>query len=786
VSRRLEPLLVTGLIVPGFVLSALLCLYLLLPVPAGFLRGDEHAALTIEDRNGVPLREVRSSRYGVCHWVRLDEVNPEFVSALVLREDRRFYSHPGVDLLAMARSVRDAVKAGHVVSGGSTITQQLVRNLYPPRRRTVAAKVWEMVEAVRLELHLSKRQILEAYVNRVPFGNQTYGVEAASRLYFNRSPAELSLAQSCVLAVLPGQPVMNEPFRHYCRSVRLGRGLLERLRASGSIDFPACERAVAESVVTAPARHLFRAPHFSDYVLAELERQGVHSGGRVRTTLDYRTQQRCEELLFRQVSALASHHVTNGAVVVLDRRTGAVRAMVGSTDYFAPDAGQVNAALSQRQPGSAIKPFAYACGFERKMTPATILADVPFHFVEPGGDYSPSNYDRKYHGPVSCRTALACSYNIPAVRMTAYVGPDELLEHLRRCGMSRLDRRSSKYGLALGLGVADVTLLELTNAYRVLANLGRFSTTRALESFTGNDGSVKTFAAAESREVFSPVASWLVTDILSDDQARAPAFGEFSCLALPFPCAVKTGTSKDYRDNLTLGYTLDYVVGVWLGNFDNSAMHRVSGITGAGPLFRDIMLSLHEREPGQFTRPDGLMEVAVCPQSGRRPGRFCPNGVVECVQEWNADFETCAVHRLVRVDRRTGMQAGPDCPLDAVDEQVVEVWPPEFRPWMESEGRWFDLPALASTTTDSLAVLFPDDGDVFKIDPDLNRDFQSIALRALVPAGCAEVSWSLDGRSMGKVGPPFTLLWNLAPGRHEVRVETAGSASEPVSFLVIP
>ncbi len=784
--HRALSILVVVLVLPALVLSSLITLYLLLPVPARFLRGDEHAALTIEDRSGMPLREVRSSRYGVCHWVSLDEVSPQFVQALVLREDKRFYQHPGVDPLALARSVRDAVKAGRVVSGGSTITQQLVRNLYPPRRRTVGAKLWEMVEAVRLELHLSKRQILEAYVNRVPFGNQTYGVEAASRLYFNRAPSELSLAQSSVLAVLPGQPVLNEPFRHHGRSVRLGRRLLGQMKAHGLIDEPEFERAAAESIATARVRHLFRAPHFGDYVLAELERQRVKSGGRVRTTLDYRLQQRCEELLDRQVRALVSHHVTNGAVVVLDRRTGAVRAMVGSADYFAADAGQVNAALSQRQPGSAIKPFAYACGFERKMTPATILADVPFHFVEPGGDYSPSNYDRKYHGPVSCRTALACSYNIPAVRMTAYVSPEALLEHLRECGLTRLDRRSSKYGLALGLGVADVTLLELTNAYRVLANPGRFTGTRALDSFTGNDGAVRTFEQVESREVFSPVACWLVTDILSDDQARAPAFGEFSCLALPFPCAVKTGTSKDYRDNWTIGYTTEFVVGIWLGNFDNSAMHRVSGITGAGPLFRDVMLCLHEREPAGFVRPEGTVDVAVCPQSGRHPGRFCPNNVTECVQEWNVDGETCAVHRLVRVDRRTGAQAGPDCPSDAVTEEVVEVWPPEFRPWMESEGRWFDLPAPASTPGESLAVLFPDDGDVFKIDPDLNRDFQSIALRALVPEGCAEVSWNLDGRRMGSVGPPFTLLWNLAPGRHEVKVETAGTASEPVSFLVIP
>ncbi len=753
---------------PAAVLVAL-ATYFALPLPAAFVRGDEFCTLAVADRNGVLLREVRSSRCGVAHWVALEQMSPWLGRAAVAAEDKRFYRHPGVDVVALGRALLSNLRARRIVSGGSTITQQLVRNIYLAPRRTVPVKFAETLEALRLELHLSKDDILEAYLNRVAFGNRTYGVDAASRLYFDRRCSELSLAQSCFLVSIPRAPAHYDPYRFYKRTRRRQLRILRTLLKQGGIDELEYETAVAESIIPAEPGSRFRAPHFVDYVLAQLEHRDVRGAGQVRTTLDWPVQQECEDLLKNQLARLQRNHATNGAVLVMDRTTGDVVAMVGSRGYFDPDAGQVNACLSLRQPGSAIKPFVYAAAFERGISPATILPDIPHFFTERGGDYTPANYDRKFHGPVSARTALGCSYNVPAVRVAEEIGPELLLATLRRVGMTSLDKDATHYGLALALGVGDVPLLQLVNAYRVLANSGEFAPARVIRSARDNRGDDIPLSREGPVRVLSPVAVFLVTNILSDNDARAPAFGEFSCLCLGFPCAVKTGTSKDFRDNWAVGYTNDYVAGVWVGNFDGSPMHRVSGVTGAGPLLRDVMLALHDVEPGGFTEPEGIVRCRVCPKSGLLPGPHCPNSVVELFAGENAPHETCDVHQLVTADR------------------VIEVYPPAYWAWMEQNG--LELPPVRSrehAARTGPAVLFPDRGDVFKIDPDVARESQSILLKAVVPAGEDEATWVMDGKELARVDRPFTLFWGLEPGRHRVRVKAGGSASEEVGFLVMP
>ncbi len=762
--------------------------YFLVPPSAAFVRGDRYCSLTVLDRTGVLLREVRSSRCGVPHWVSLDQVSPWLKQAVVVAEDKRFFRHRGVDPVALVRALVSNIRAGRIVSGGSTITQQLVRNLYLSQSRTLMVKLAETLEALRLELHLSKERVLEAYLNRVGFGNQVYGIDAAARLYFDRNPKELSLAQSCFLGAILRAPTYYNPYHHYGRALRRQHRILEMMRSRGLISRLEYETAVGESIVLIPHRGRFRAPHFVDMVLAELGRQGMdRAGGRVRTSLDWSVQQQCEELLENQLSRLRSNHATNGALVVLERSTGNVVAVVGSRNYFDPDGGQVNASLSPRQTGSAIKPFAYAAAFEHGMTPATILPDIPHYFMEQGGDYTPSNYDRKFHGPVSARVALGCSYNVPAVRVVEQIGPELLLDVLRKAGMKSLVQDACHYGLALGLGVGDVPLLELVNGYRVLANYGEYTPVRSILSVRDNRGDEILLKQDAAVRVFSPQAAYLVTSILADNEARASAFGQFSCLCLGFPCAVKTGTSKDYRDNWTLGYTSDYVVGVWIGNFDGSPMHRVSGVTGAGPLFRDIMLALHKSCPADFPEPEGIVRCHVCPKSGALTGPHCPNSVVEVFLAGSEPVETCGVHVLVRIDRDTGEPATDRTEPARVVEQVMEVYPSEYWAWMEQNGLPLPLvPRHAEDRRKGLAVLFPDRGDVFKIDPDVSREFQSILLKASVPEGTTEATWMLDGKNLARVEPPFTLFWDLEPGQHRVSVKTGAQASEEVSFLVIP
>ncbi len=764
---------------PAVVLS-----FLLRPVPRDFLRGDRLATLVITDRNGIVLREIPSSRHGTAYWTPLGETGPWLGPAVIAAEDHRFRSHFGIDPVAVARSVVLNLRRGRVVAGGSTITQQLARNLAGARRRTLPAKLAEAALALRLELHLSKDEILEAYLNRVCFGNQAYGVGAAARLYFDRPPSELSLAQSCLLAAIPRSPVGYDPLRQPAAGRRRQRWILAKLRDRQFISEEQLAAALAESIVLAPRSRRFRAPHFTDAVVTRATREERKSLRALQTTLDWRIQATCEALLEGQLVRLAPCNATNGAVVVLDRRGGDILAMVGSRDYLAADGGQVNAALARRQPGSALKPFVYALAFEHGAGPATALLDVPHHFAEPGGDYAPRNCDREFRGLVSARTALACSYNIPAVRLADQYGVEALLGLLRASGFSSLDRSATHYGRALVLGTGEVTLLELVNAYRMLANCGCFSPARWL---AGPD-------TAERRRALSPAGAYLVTDILRDDGARTGAFGQFSCLALPFDCAVKTGTSKDCRDNWAIGYTDQFVVGVWVGNFNGTPMRGATGVTGAGPLLRDVMLSLHATEPARMAEPEGVRRVRVCPVSGHRPVPACPADVEELFAAGSEPRETCSMHRVVVSDRRTGRRAGVSTPEWARAEKAVMVPPPELRAWLadvESEpgaGHWGgeeDGEAGDAEAAGRPAVLFPDDGDVFKIDPDVCRSVQAVRLRAAVPLPDTELTWYLDGRVLARARADEPVFWELEPGRHRLAVQAGGELSQPVRFVVL-
>lgn len=752
--------------------ALLLLLFIAIPVPRQFLRGDRLATLVITDRSGVVMREVPSSENGTAYWTRLDETGPWLGPALIAAEDRRFRRHLGIDPLAVARSLLLNVKRGRVVAGGSTITQQLCRNLFGARDRRLSTKLAEGVAALRLELHLSKDEILEAYLNRACFGNQCYGVGAAARLYFDRSPAELSLAQSCLLAAIPRSPAGYDPLRQGAAALRRQRWILDALLEQGRVSQGQHDAAVAESIAFVPRSRRFRAPHFTDMVLSGLDRRD-RAGARVlRTTLEWRAQSACEALLEGQLQRLAGSNAGNGAVVVLDRRSGNVLALAGSRDYFSPDGGQFNAALARRQPGSALKPFVYGLAFEHGAGPATVLADLPHHFAEPGGDYAPRNYDRDFHGLVSARTALACSYNIPAVRLAEAYGAEALLGLLKSAGIASLDKPASHYGLALALGVGEVTLLELTNAYRTLANGGRYSGVRLVQ---GRD-------TTEPRDVLGPAAAFLVTDVLRDNEARSAAFGRFSCLALPFDCAVKTGTSKDCRDNWAVGYTDQFVVGVWVGNFDNSPMRGATGVTGAGPLLRDVMLSLHGTEPRQLAQPTGIVHCAVCPQSGLMPGPACPVEVEELFVAGSEPRDTCAMHRVLAVDRRNGCVADEDTPDWARVERSVFVPPPELQAWL---GSGEEVAGSRAGRVGRLRVIFPDDGDVFRIDPDVSRASQAVRFRAAIAGPTAEVTWLLDGHEFVRSDAAVPVFWPLEPGRHRLAVRAGQQTSTPVEFTVL-
>lgn len=740
--------------------AGLLAASLYLPYPAAKLDPGAVISLRILDRSGALLREVLSDEGGRCRWLGLEGMSPYLVRATLAAEDRDFFLHGGVRLPSVVRALVQNVRRGSVVSGASTITQQVVRNI-ERKPRTFPVKLVEAWLAVRLEHTLSKTDILVQYLNRVPYGNGTFGVEAASRLYFDKPCRQLGLAEAAFLAGLPRAPAASNPYRNLRAALERKTVVLRRMARAGLITAAECGRADTEPLSVVPVTDRFRAPHFSDLVLEALGPRARYGSRAVRTTLDLGLQKKIEVLLKRRVDSLRDRGISNGAAVVMDNATGDILALAGSADYFAEaDSGQVNGALALRQPGSALKPFTYALAIERGLTAASIIEDTPDAFPALDGSYEPRNYDRKYHGPTRLRSALASSYNVPAVAVLEALGPDLLYYRLRALGFDSLEKPPGYYGLGLTLGNGEVRLIELVRAYAALASGGRFRRERTVLGQTDRDGRETAFGPGAVVDVLSPGAAYVVTHILSDPDARIPTFGYDSPIRLPFPCAVKTGTSKDYRDNWTVGYTTAFTVGVWMGNFDGKPMHDVSGITGCGPLFRDICLLLEAgRVSRPFLEPAGLVRRTICPISGDLVGPLCPGRVTEIFIEGTEPRRPC------------GSLHGPrgSAPLSVAAGEALR----------------------GTRTVPPLRVAYPPDGGIFRIDTVLRRRYQVIGLKASGPVAdrSTELEWWINGKCAGRARPDEGFLWNLEPGSYTIVARSAPGGrtveSRPVRVTVI-
>jgi penicillin-binding protein 1C len=727
----------------------------------------------IRDRHGEVLRETLSPEQDRSRWVPLKEVSPHLLRALLAAEDSAFLEHRGVDHRGILRALWQNLTGRR--AGGSTLTQQVVKLVYP-RRRSVSAKWREAVLALRLERVLDKGAILEQYVNRAPFGAQLAGVEAASRGYFGKPASQLSLAEAALLAGLPKAPAANDPRRHPQRALARRAWVLARMRVLGLISPKEFEWAAREPLTLVAAAPPFEAPHFT----AEVLRTAPRRAGAIATTLDGRLQRRAEVLLRRTIDALRGRGGTQAAALVVENRSGEVLAYVGSYDWRDPVEGRNDGVRALRQPGSALKPFAYALAFEGDLTPASVLGDVPAYFTTPLGEYSPRNYDGGFHGPVLAREALANSYNVAAVQVAHRLLPGALLERLRRSGFGSLARDQDHYGLGLVLGNGEVTLWELAAAYLALARGGE----RVEPIFA------RGAARPEPVRVFSPEASYLVTHVLSDAHARKAAFGERSALELPFPAAVKTGTSTDFRDNWTVGYTPEVTVAVWVGNFSGKPMRGVSGVSGAAPLWNELIQAAMEGRPERgFPRPASLETVHICPRSGKLAGPHCDGRRQELFRAGTAPAETCDLHVQVRVDRRNGLLWGPACASSLSERREGERYAPEFARWAARVGRPLaprrPSPACGGRAEQGrVRIVAPRDGEVLAMTPDLPRGAQRLALEAEVEGAPAAVRWLVDGREVARAQFPYTGRWQIQPGTHEL-VAVAGSArSRPVRLTV--
>jgi penicillin-binding protein 1C len=659
-----------------------------LPTFAELRAAHDPSDAVLLDRHGTPLQSLRTDRQRRrLHWVPLHEMSPALLQSIVLSEDRRFWQHAGVDWAGVARSAW-ANAWNTRTQGASTLTMQLAGLIddglgRPASGRSLAQKVGQALLATQLEARWRKHEILEAYLNVVPLRGELVGIEALAQTLFGKHAGGLDAQEAAIAAAL-----VRAPNALPARVAERACGVLQlqQLPCTGLAGLS--EAALKRSGGRALGEAL--APH--------LARQVLRPGGpaQVRSTLDARTQRLALRTLRQQLAELTRRHVEDGAVLVLDNASGEVLAWVGSSGADLSDAPQVDAVLARRQPGSTLKPFVYQLAFEQRLlTPASLLDDSPAQIGTRAGLYQPQNYDRQFRGWVSARQALGGSLNIPAVRAGALLPPDALWQRLNALGLG-LEQPAGYYGQALALGSAEVTLLALTNAYRTLANGGLHSAVRWRTDATPGPA---------PRHVADPAAVYLVSDILGDNGARAGTFGLDSALALPFAAAVKTGTSKDLRDNWCIGYSTRFTVGVWVGNASGAPMHEVSGVSGAAPVWRALMLALHEgRPPAPAPLPGGIVASALRHADDREPPR---------TELFLAGTELALV------------------------QPTAQVSQPARR----------------------FGITHPRDGSVLALDPDIPPAAQRLVFEG------ESGTWLVNGR---RIGQGARVSWAPWPGRHEV------------------
>ncbi|HVZ67791.1 MAG TPA: PBP1A family penicillin-binding protein [Patescibacteria group bacterium] len=609
-----------------------------LPTPGKLAGGNIKDSTKILDKNGVVLYSIYKDYNRL--YVPLNQIPDNLKKATIATEDKDFYTNNGFSVTGLIRGLLLDPILKSRASGGSTITQQLVKNVLLSPERSVTRKLKELILAIQVDQRFSKDQILEMYLNNVPYGGTAVGVEAASNLYFGKHAKELDLAQSAFLAGLPQLPSVYSPYANPGSKAYEGRTqeVLGRMIAEHEITQKQADAAMKEvkGFTFSQKQGSLKAPHFVQYVrqeLAKLYGEAVVESGNltVETTLDYEIQKDSEDIVNSEVAKLKNYDVGNGAAVVMDPKTGGILAMVGSHDYFdTKGEGNFNAATALRQPGSSLKPIMYATAFEKGYTPATMIMDLKTEFPTnvPGQEpYSPANYDGKFRGPVQLRFALGNSLNVPAVKMLARVGIKPVMQKAYDMGIDNwkpTDQNLASVGLSLVLGGREATLLQIVNAYSVFADQGIKQEPYAISKvIDGNGKVIYEHKPSNGTRVLSPEVSYLISHILLDDNARSDAFGRGSLLNIPGKTvSVKTGTTDSKRDNWAIGYTPSYVVGVWVGNNDNTPMNPkiASGITGATPIWHNIMAAiLKGKKDEQPKKPDGVVAVQIDAFSGGTP-----------------------------------------------------------------------------------------------------------------------------------------------------------------------
>ncbi|MCP4426631.1 MAG: penicillin-binding protein 1C [Chloroflexi bacterium] len=800
--------------------------WLFADLPAPDELGDRLAmpSVRIVDRAGRPLYDIMDPENGRHANLPLAQISLTLQQATIAVEDKNFYQNPGVDVIGIVRAFWINLRGGEVLAGGSAITQQVARNLLLDAderiQRTVRRKLRESWLAIRMTRELKKNDILALYLNQMYYGAMAYGVEAAAQTYFGKTAVNLTLAESALLAGLTQAPAVYNPFANPEAAKARQIVVLNLMRQENYITDTEYDLAVREPLRYAATPYPIRAPHFVMMVQAEADalfsQEEIYRRGglTIRTTLDLTWQEQAERIIGEQLQRLnsppdggPSHNAHNAALVAVNPVNGAILALAGNADYFdADNSGAVNMALTPRQPGSALKPIVYAAalspGQPDPFTAATMLPDVRTVFMTHEDEpYVPVNFSRDEHGPVLLRQALASSLNIPAVLTLDVIGVETAMDLAADMGITTLGE-PNEYDLSFALGGGPAPLLDLTVAYAAFANGGsRIAPNLILDVTDAAGDVVYTAVPPQPTRVLDERIAWLISDILSDNEARMLSFGANSVLQLDRPAAVKTGTTNDFHDNWTVGYTPELVVGVWVGNASGEPMVNVSGVSGAGPIWHYFMRAALSGQPEtDFIQPPGLVQAEVCALSGLLPGEDCPYRRREWFLAGTQPTATDSFFQRVVLDTLTERLADETTPPERRSEQLALNLPPTLHPWARAEG----LLLLANLTAaggesggtetavsaNALRLISPDPNTIYRISSQLPPEAQKLRFEAVAGENLSQVTLWVNDKPLATITePPFEAWQPIAPGQHTAWADGRDAAgnritSERISFEV--
>ncbi|MGL5830731.1 MAG: penicillin-binding protein 1C [Candidatus Altimarinota bacterium] len=770
-----------------------------LPLPQLLTHPANQVSTKIFDRHGELLYEVVNPDYGRQTYLKLEQFPEIFLQATLVSEDANFYQHPGVDLAALARAIFFNALERRITSGASTITQQLVRNMLGVERdRGFSEKLLEAAYAIRINNYYSKDQILELYLNTIYYGNQSYGAQTAALNYFGKNLIDLDEAELTLLAGLPQSPSNYNPLVNFDLAKKRQQYVLNQLIKKNNLTEDRAKSIFDQSLKFNHDSAAFKAPHFVRYVIGQLEEaygpdQVNYGGLQVTTTLDYNLQLSAQQIIDRRLEELSTQNVTNAAALAA-APNGQILVWIGSSNYFNTEIdGQVDIIRALRQPGSALKPFLYLQALEKNYTAASILPDLPYTFQTDSGPYSPKNYDLDYRGPVRIRRALANSLNIPAVRMLEKIGLNNFLNFLRGFGLESLNQPADHYGLALTLGGGEVRFYELFRAYLALSNSGNLIDPSVILKVTQS-------TSAQTSEQPSLLYSWeppvshnllgaqgkqnsyIITNILSDANARLESFGEGNILELPFPAAVKTGTTRNFRDNWTFGYSPQRIVGVWVGNADATAMENLSGVDGAGPIWHDLMIEAHRSLSTQeFPRPANLQDISICAISGLLPGENCSNQIQEIFLKGTEPTQFDNFYQPFACSNTNSTSIFINYPQE-YQEWALErdLLPPVYcQPLNSDQSDVNSVDSSSPSPEHPAKILSPLNNDSFQISQNLPLESQKIPIKYSITPSSSQIQLFLDGKliysemaSQSPASPQFTqnaYFWLPEAGKHRLK-----------------